>query len=44
MPCRSVNGLIVYDIRDIDEEEEGEFDIFVRVEGEEHRFIFSRSM
>lgn len=44
MPARNVTGLIVYDTGDIDEKAEGEFNIVIRVEGEEHRFIFSRSM
>lgn len=44
MPGRSVTGLIVYNTGDIDEKAEGKFNIVIRVEGEEHRFVFSRSM
>ncbi|MBN1904879.1 MAG: hypothetical protein JW927_07260, partial [Deltaproteobacteria bacterium] len=43
-PARSVTGLIIYDTGDIEEKAEGEFNIVIRVEGEEHRFLFSRSM
>jgi len=44
MPGSTVTGLIIYDIKDIDEKAEGEFNIVIRVEGEEHKFVFSRSM
>ncbi len=44
IPGRNVTGLIVYDTGDLDEKAEGEFNIVIRVEGEEHRFVFSRSM
>ncbi len=44
MPGSTVTGLIVYNTGDIDEKAEGEFNIVIRVEGEEHRFVFSRSM
>jgi hypothetical protein len=43
MPGRNATGLIVYDTGDIDEKAEGVFNIVIRVEGEEHRFVFSRS-
>lgn len=44
MPGRSVTGLIIYDTGDIDEKAEGEFNAVISIEGEEHKFIFSRSM
>jgi len=44
MPNRSVSGLIVYDTGDIDEKEEGEFNAVISIDGEEHMFVFSRSM
>ena len=44
MPGRSVIGLIVYDTGDIDEKAEGEFNVVISIEGEEHRFVFSRSI
>jgi RNase P/RNase MRP subunit p29 len=44
IPGRSVSGLIVHDTGDIDDEAEGEFNVIIRVGGEEHRFVFSRSM
>jgi hypothetical protein len=44
MPGRSMTGLIVYDTGDIDEEAEGEFNVAISIEGEEHRFVFSRSI
>jgi hypothetical protein len=44
MPGPSVTRLIVYDTGAIDEKAEGEFKLIIRVEGEEHKFVFSRSM
>ncbi len=42
-PGRSITGLIIYDTGDIDEKVEGEFNAVISIEGEEHRFVFSRS-
>ena len=44
MPGRSVTGLIIYDTGDIDEKAEGEFNAVISIEGEEHRFVYSRSI
>jgi hypothetical protein len=44
MPNKSINGLIVCDIADIDKKAEGDFNIVVLIEGEKHNFTFSRSM
>ncbi|MFC1840929.1 hypothetical protein ACFL1N_15235 [Thermodesulfobacteriota bacterium] len=43
MPNRSVTGLVVYDTGDIDEKAEGEFNVVVSIDGEEHKFNFLRS-
>ncbi len=42
-PGSTVTGLIIYDIEDIDEKAEGEFNAVISIDGEEHRFKFSRS-
>jgi len=44
IPDRSVTGLIVYDTGDIDEKAEGEFNAVIYIDGEEHKFVFSRSL
>ena len=44
MPGSTVTGLIIYDIKDIDEKAEGEFNAVISVDGEKHRFVFSRSI
>lgn len=43
MPGSTVTGLIVYDTEEIDEKAEGEFNAVISIDGEEHRFVFSRS-
>ena len=44
IPGRSLNGLIIYDTADLEDKAEGEFNVVISIEGEEHKFIFSRSI
>lgn len=44
IPGRSVTGLVIYDTGDIGDKAEGEFNVVISIEGEEHEFFFSRSL
>lgn len=44
MPGYSINVIVACDTRDMDPKTEGDFEIVVSIDGEEHKFTFTRSI